>query len=245
MSIFNEIGLAIGKGTGEIGAKAKVIRESSKLNVMAGEEEKKLVSYYQSIGQIYADIHKNDYEPIFAELMTMVEESQNNLMDYRRQSEELKQIRNCPVCGRPITEDSQFCSFCGNRIDNNIGLNSRNVISQITCYRCGKILDTDAKFCENCGLPVEETLKKIKEQTANLPVTYEEVELGKGVERQGQIELGRNVKLPEQAKLKKEYVTSDKQENQISDIPSPLICSVCGEEVEDGAAFCGNCGIRI
>lgn len=245
MSIFNEIGLAIGKGTGEIGAKAKVMRESSKLNLMAGEEEKKLVNYYQSIGQIYADIHKNDYEPAFAELMTLVEESRNNLMAYRRQSEELKQARNCPVCGRPIAGDGQFCSFCGSRIDNNIGLNSANVMPQITCCRCGKILDTDAKFCENCGLPVEETLKKIKEQTVDSRVTHEQVELGKGVELQSQMELGRNVELPEQAKLKKEYVTSDKQENQISDIPSSLICPACGEKIEEGAAFCGNCGNRI
>lgn len=165
MSIFNEIGLVIGKGTGEIGAKAKVIRESSKLNLMAGEEEKKLVGYYQSIGQIYADIHKNDYEPEFAELMTMVEQSRNNLMAYRRQSEELKQVRNCTVCGKPIAGDGQFCSFCGSRIDNNISLNYTNTMSQITCCRCGKVLDTDAKFCENCGLPVEETLKKTEEET--------------------------------------------------------------------------------
>lgn len=245
MSIFNEIGFVIGKGTGEIGTKAKVMRESSKLNIMAGEEEKKLVSYYQSIGQIYADIHKNDYEPAFAELMTMVETSKNNLMTYRRQSEELKQIRNCSVCGRPIVGDGQFCSFCGNRIDNNIGLNSANVMPPITCCRCGKILDTDAKFCENCGLPVEETLKKIKEQTVDSPVTYERVELGKDVELQSQIELGRNVELSEQVKIKKEYVTSDKQENQISDIPSSLICPACGEKIEERAVFCGNCGNRI
>ena len=245
MSIFNEIGLAIGKGTEGIGVKAKEIRESSKLNLMAGEEEKKLVNYYQSIGQIYADMHKNDYEPAFAELMTMVETSKNNLMTYRRQSEKLKQIRNCPVCGKSITGDGQFCSFCGSKIDNNIDLNSENVMPQITCCRCGEILDTDAKFCENCGLPVEETLKKIKEQTADSSVTYEQVELGKDVELQSQMELGRNVELSEQVKIKKEYVTSDKQENQISDIPSSLICPVCGEKIEEGAVFCGNCGNRI
>lgn len=245
MSIFNEIGLAIGKGTGEIGAKAKVIRENSKLNLMVGEEEKKLVNYYQSIGQIYADIHKNDYEPAFAELMTMVEESRNNLMTYRRQSEELKQVRNCPVCGKSIAGDGQFCSFCGSRVDNNISLKPANVMPQITCCRCGKILDTDAKFCENCGLPVEETLKKIEKQVVNSPVTYEQVGLGKNVKLQGQMELEKNVEPPEQVKLKKEYMEPNKQENQVSNIASPLICPACGEELEDGAAFCGNCGNRI
>lgn len=102
MSIFNEIGLAIGKGTEGIGAKAKVIRESSKLSFMVGEEEKKLTNYYQRIGQIYADIHKNDYESEFTELMSLVEESKNNLIAYRRQSEELKQTHTCPVCGRTL-----------------------------------------------------------------------------------------------------------------------------------------------
>ena len=82
MSIFNEIGLAIGKGTEGIGARAKVIRESSKLNSMVNEEEKKLAVYYQNIGQIYADIHRSDYEPEFAELMELINEARLNLVNY-------------------------------------------------------------------------------------------------------------------------------------------------------------------
>ena len=52
MSIFNEIGLAIGKGTEGIGAKAKVIRESSKLSFM-GRGRKKA---YELLSENWSDL---------------------------------------------------------------------------------------------------------------------------------------------------------------------------------------------
>ncbi len=237
MSIFNEIGLAIGKGTEGIGAKAKVIRESSKLSFMVGEEEKKLTNYYQRIGQIYADIHKNDYESEFAELMSLVEEAKNNLMVYRRQSEELKQTRNCPVCGKIIVGDGQFCSFCGSRIDSNTILHSANAAPELICCRCGAVLDKDAKFCEKCGFPVEKTLEEVAEQAGDSSIvvgsaiTFEQETSGQDIVAQKQSE--------------PEYKETDKQDKLVSDIEQPLLCPVCGEQVEEGATFCGNCGNRI
>lgn len=265
MSIFNEIGLAIGKGTEGIGAKAKVIRESSKLSFMVGEEEKKLTNYYQRIGQIYADIHKNDYEPEFAELMSLVEEARNNLMDYRRQSEELKQSRNCPVCGRMVAGDGQFCSFCGSRIHVNTVSKSANVVSERICCGCGAILDKDAKFCEKCGLPVGETLEKAAEQVEdssvgeNSNITFAPETSKQGVSEQeisepetskqetfGQ-EISKQEIFEQNTIVKKqpEYVEPDQQDKSFSDTVQPLLCPVCGEQVEEGAAFCGNCGNRI
>ena len=257
MSIFNEIGLAIGKGTGEIGAKAKVIRESSKLNLMAGEEEKKLVGYYQSIGQIYADIHKNDYESEFAELMSLVEESKNNLIAYRRQSEELKQTHTCPVCGRTVVGDGQFCSFCGSRIDSNMVLHSANDASKLTCCRCGAVLDKDAKFCEKCGLPVEKTFEEATKQAVDSSIAvgsaitfeqerFEQETSGQDiiVQKQSEQETSRQ-DIIAQKQSEPEYKEIDKQDKLVSDIEQPLLCPVCGEQVEEGAAFCGNCGNRI
>ena len=247
MSIFNEIGLAIGKGTEGIGAKAKVIRESSKLSFMVGEEEKKLTNYYQRIGQIYADIHKNDYESEFAELMSLVEEAKNNLMAYRRQSEELKQTRNCPVCGKTIVGDGQFCSFCGSRIDSNTILHSANVAPELICGRCGAVLDKDAKFCEKCGLPVEKTLEEATKQVVDLPVaagsviTFEQEKFEQ--EKSEQETSGSDIVAQKQPEP--EYEETDKQDKLVSDIEQPLLCPVCGEQVEEGAAFCGNCGNRI
>ena len=252
MSIFNEIGLAIGKGTEGIGAKAKVIRESSKLSFMVGEEEKKLTNYYQRIGQIYADIHKNDYESEFAELMSLVEESKNNLIAYRRQSEELKQTHTCSVCGRTVVGDGQFCSFCGSRIDSNMVLHSANDASKLTCCRCGAVLDKDAKFCEKCGLPVEKTFEEATKQAVDSSIavgsaiTFEQETSGQDIIVQKQSEQetsGQDIIAQKQSEP--EYKETDKQDKLVSDIEQPLLCPVCGEQVEEEAAFCGNCGNRI
>ena len=252
MSIFNEIGLAIGKGTEGIGAKAKVIRESSKLSFMVGEEEKKLTNYYQRIGQIYADIHKNDYESEFAELMSLVEESKNNLIAYRRQSEELKQTHTCSVCGRTVVGDGQFCSFCGSRIDSNMVLHSANDASKLTCCRCGAVLDKDAKFCEKCGLPVEKTFEEATKQAVDSSIavgsaiTFEQETSGQDIIVQKQSEQETSGQdIIAQKQLEPEYKETDKQDKLVSDIEQPLLCPVCGEQVEEEAAFCGNCGNRI
>ena len=138
--------------------------------------------------------------------MSLVEEAKNNLMAYRRQSEELKQTRNCLVCGKTIVGDGQFCSFCGSRIDSNTILHSANAAPELICGRCGAVLDKDAKFCEKCRLPVEKTLEEAAEQVVDSSVVAGSA------------------------------ITFEQERFE---------CPVCGEEVEEGATFCGNCGNRI
>lgn len=226
MSIFNEIGLAIGKGTEGIGAKAKVIRESSKLNSMVIEEEKKLANYYQNVGQIYADIHKTDYEPQFTELMELINEARRNLVAYKRQAEELKQVRYCETCGAQIIGDSQFCSSCGSRVAMNITPfpNTFNdTMSKLQCQACGAILDADSKFCERCGRPVKIAIPEPK------PVFSEVHE-----------EEMSNVPEMEQKPVNIEF-----SEEKIPEMPRSNKCPNCGTELEEGSAFCGECGNRI
>ena len=225
MSIFNEIGLAIGKGTEGIGARAKVIRESSKLNSMVNEEEKKLAAYYQNIGQIYADIHRSDYEPEFAELMELINEARRNLVNYKRQSEELKQVRYCEVCGAQIIGDSQFCSSCGSRVGIEIMPSSTisDTISKITCQKCGVILDADSKFCEKCGCPIKMTVSEVKPVSSVID-EEKSTNMIKDENESVNIELAKEV-LPEITESKK--------------------CPHCGAELEEDSAFCGECGNRI
>lgn len=209
MSIFNEIGFAIGKGTEGIGTKAKVIRESSRLNFMAGEEEKRLVTYYQELGRLYADIHKNDYESEFAEVMGRIEEARNNLMAYRRQSEGLKQTQICPGCNRQIIGDEQFCRFCGSRIARNV-ISDSDIIPILKCRKCGAVLDSDSKYCEKCGTEVKASSESIEEQEKVSPIPYEY----------------------EKAEIK-------------GNVVQQLRCPHCGQEIEKGAVYCGNCGSKI
>lgn len=210
MSIFDEIGLAIGKGTEGIGTKAKIMRESSKLNFMAGEEEKKLAAYYQELGRLYADIHKNNYESEFAELMGRVEETRNNLIAYRRQAEGLKQTQTCPACNRQIIGDEQFCRFCGSRIEKNIISDSSTTIPVLKCRKCGAVLDSDSKYCERCGTEVKQSLESIEEQEKESLISYE-------------------------------YEKAETKDSAVQ----PLKCPHCGQEIEKGAVYCGNCGNKI
>lgn len=226
MSIFNEIGLAIGKGTEGIGAKAKVIRESSKLNSMVIEEEKKLANYYQNIGQIYADIHKTDYEPQFAELMELINEARRNLVTYKRHAEELKQVRYCETCGAQIMGDSQFCSSCGSRVGMNV-ITSPNTFNdtmpKLQCQACGAILDADSKFCERCGKPVKIV---VSEPEPVFSAVHEE-------------------KMRDMPEPEQEPVNIELSKEKIPEVTESNKCPHCGAELEEDSVFCGECGNRI
>jgi membrane protease subunit (stomatin/prohibitin family) len=53
----------------------------------------------------------------------------------------------CPDCGRPVSQDSIFCSSCGHQ-----------VVVFAQCSKCSKNLPAGAKFCSRCGHPVEQKI---------------------------------------------------------------------------------------
>ena len=59
---------------------------------------------------------------------------------------------NCPKCGMTLPDDSEFCQYCGERIE------PLNAISDIPteniekkCPKCGMALPDDSDFCQFCG----------------------------------------------------------------------------------------------
>ena len=48
-------------------------------------------------------------------------------------------ITKCPKCGEKLSDDSNFCKKCGEKIGIEI------------CPNCGLPLPKDSKFCEHCG----------------------------------------------------------------------------------------------
>lgn len=50
--------------------------------------------------------------------------------------------RICPHCGKRLPKDSEFCQFCGKKLE---------IIVYQVCPHCGKHLPSDSEFCQYCG----------------------------------------------------------------------------------------------
>ena len=68
----------------------------------------------------------------------------------------------CPSCGRSIDEDSEFCTYCGEKIANDLSSNnSTNILNKeessnfIFCSFCGSKIDKNSKFCSECGTSLD------------------------------------------------------------------------------------------
>lgn len=53
----------------------------------------------------------------------------------------------CNNCGKSIPDDSQFCHFCGEKVDTRKPLD--------TCSKCNQVIPQDSEFCPFCGEKIQ------------------------------------------------------------------------------------------
>ena len=140
--------------------KSKEISDVSKLNGYISEEEKKLNGLYTQIGALYCQLHKDDFEAAFGELMTPAFECQTKIEDYREQIRKTKGLALCVKCGAQLNRDFAFCSECGEPIPAeeptvpDVPVSNVPVSGGRYCVGCGAALQDGTFFCTNCGMPV-------------------------------------------------------------------------------------------
>ena len=132
----------------------------------------------------------------------------------------------CPKCGRLITKDDTFCTYCGEEIhketpvakeeyDERITVSAYlNSIKTSTCEHCGEIISNGDKFCPKCGKSVE---FKIKLDTCSKC----------GREHVSNFDFCPGCGFP----IEKVVLVTN--------------CKKCGAELLFGKAFCVNCGNKI
>ena len=96
MAIWDNIGKKASATTAKAAQQVKILTETTKLNGMISDEEKKINNRYCEIGKLYATIHREDPETELADLVAAVVESERKIKEYRkpaleRQLEKAKQ----------------------------------------------------------------------------------------------------------------------------------------------------------
>ncbi len=78
----------------------------------------------------------------------------------------------CNKCGKFLTEDTDFCPECGNKI-----VKEEKVNNEVTfCNQCGKKIEGDTAFCPECGNKiVKDTVKPASEFKVNTNVAQNNI----------------------------------------------------------------------
>ena len=149
-SFFDSLGdklNVMGKG---IADKAKEVSDLSKLNTQIREEERKVQSAYQEMGEQYYKLHKEDPTPEFSENILAVDASLARIAQLKAEIQKLKGVCTCANCGAEVPVTAQFCSSCGAKIEHPV-VEETPAAEAHTCPNCGAAVEADAVFCPECG----------------------------------------------------------------------------------------------
>ena len=166
----------IGKGITDFGQatiqKGKDVANVAKYNRMISEEERTIARLFEALGKQYFEMHAQDPEEAFADLIGQIVQSGQKIEEYTEMIKELQGITKCAGCGSDVPSGAAFCPDCGIRVirkaeqDSSEQAASEKPKKQY-CTSCGAVLAPGYKFCAACGAKVE-PLEEVTEDAGEI-----------------------------------------------------------------------------
>lgn len=235
MEFFDYFGKRISQAAQSTAQKANEMTEIVRLNNAISEEERKINNNYYQIGKLYVAIHTFDFEKDFSGMISVIKESEQNILDFKKKIQDIKGIVRCENCGAEIVKGAVFCSFCGKPIPKTTLL--ENSAEFIRCSGCGAMIDKNMRFCTACGKPTGLISNATSDMEADLNNTsFQDYQ--------------------EQGYSNCEKLPDDTKNDSFCDAPITetvsqanekefMKCSNCGAMIERGVLFCTECGVKV
>lgn len=150
MAFFDKLSRTVTEAGQKTIAKTMELADVTRLNSMISDEEKNINSQYTKIGKLYLSLHKNDYEDVFAEMVSTIAEAEDKIRGYKNQIQDIRGIQHCEACGAEVPKGAAFCSACGAVMPK-----PQSPEESIKCKYCGAETEKGARFCASCGQPLE------------------------------------------------------------------------------------------
>lgn len=226
MALWDSLTKKASETTAKAVQQAKILAETSRLNGLISDEERKRDNAYREIGKLYVQLHADDFEESFADLIAVTSAAERNIADYRAQIQDVKGVMRCGNCGAEVAKGVAFCSACGAAMPR---VEPVETDGGEKCTYCGAQLQKGAKFCTSCGTPVAAAPELPKTETAPS-------------------------EQPEQEPVSAEVVEQPQQEEAPESACEPVaeqpqaveerICASCGAKLEADDVFCTQCGAK-
>lgn len=215
--------------TANVVSKVKGVSDITRLNSMVSEEENRIREIYFKIGQTYVALHGRDNEAGFADLLNALKASQLKIEQCKQEIMDIRGVQKCERCGAEVAAGAAFCMTCGAQIPKIQPKPAVNAGRR--CKKCGATVAPNARFCTSCGTPyVEETPVNPTPQPQFNPVSDTTAKSqSPSLDAIVQPQMNPNPVVKEQP--------------QVNGLKK--VCTNCGAELQDGVAFCIQCGMPV
>lgn len=209
--------------------KTKDVSESVRLTGAIREEENKQIEIYKQIGEYFYQNYADQADAQLKAWCDAVTRSKETVMQYKEHIQVLKGVTYCTNCNAEIPMNSMFCNNCGTRVVQ--AAPKAPVHTGPICPNCQAPVEVGQMFCINCGskLPAQQPVQEpVVEEVPVVeePVAAWEDEIVKP-------ELDSWETMPMEAPVEE------------PEVPAEPTCPNCGSVVNEGQAFCTNCGTRL
>lgn len=147
MAFFNDFGRKLSESSRNAIQKTRDLADISRLDAAVAERERSLTEVYARIGELYVQLHNNDFEPDFADEMEAVAREKDSIAALKTKIMELRGTTLCVNCGAEIPASALFCEDCGAR--------QRYAEEMTVCPGCGQTIPAGSRFCPYCGMPLD------------------------------------------------------------------------------------------
>lgn len=162
MGLLDGIGKKVSDAGQKTLQKTRELSDTARINGLIAEEEKKLDHTYYQIGKLYVSLYGKNCIEEFSGMVCAVEESEQKIMEYQKQIQNIKGIQRCEKCGAEITKGVLFCSACGTPVPR--VPEAYPMEDYIKCEKCGAMINSEMRFCTVCGTPVIKNMPNALEE---------------------------------------------------------------------------------
>ena len=116
MSFLDDLGQKISDAGESVFQKGKNFADTQKANMDIKEAQRQIDSLYAQIGRGYVDAHPMEAEAEYGNYLSQIKAAKNHIEELQENIREIKHLSTCPKCGGDISENAEFCPFCGAKL---------------------------------------------------------------------------------------------------------------------------------
>lgn len=149
MGFFDDLGKKMTNAGQRAVQKTQEMSEVARINSLISQNENTINGIYYQIGKMYVNLHPNDAEGEFAEMVKHAIALAQQNEEYRNRIQDLRGMQRCPRCGAEVSKEFAFCNFCGAPMPVNEVHEAPS--DAVQCPKCGTMVEKGMRFCTSCG----------------------------------------------------------------------------------------------